>query len=166
MDDLTLRPSSAADAEFIYALNELTLRPHVEAMSRKWAGAKMRDKCANDAVDPNTRIVSFEGIDCGVYTLEIKFDEIFLHSMLLEPGSQRRGIGRHLLQQALEEAETRRLPIRLFVMRANPAKGYYERFGFRVFDEAEQYFAMERSPIQSALQSGSDPDSLPIENFV
>ena len=147
MDGLTLRPSSAADAEFIYALNELTLRPHVEAVSRKWAGAKMRDKCANDAVDPNTRIVSFDGVECGVYTLEIKSDEIFLHSMLLDPAYQRRGIGRHLLQQALKEAGTRRLPFRLFVMRANPARAYYERFGFKVFDEAEQYFAMERLPL-------------------
>ena len=146
MDIPTLRSASAADATFIYAVNELTLRPHVEAVSRKWATAKMHEKCAHDALDPNTRIIQVEGVDCGVFNLEIGPTEIWLHSMLLLAEFQRRGIGRYLLQGALAQAMARGIPIRLIVMRANPARWYYEGFGFTVCEEADQYFAMQMIP--------------------
>ena len=142
---LGLRSATAADAMFIYDVSERTLRRHVEAVSRKWATAKMRDKCAHDAIDPSTRIVQVAGIDCGVYQLETRVDDVFLHSMLLLPEFQRRGIGRFLLQAALANAAARGVPVRLFVMRANPAKAYYEQFGFAVYDETDQYFAMQTS---------------------
>ena len=147
MDIPTLRSASAVDAAFIYAVNELTLRPHVEAVSRKWAAAKMHEKCAKDSVDLNTRIVRVGGVDCGVFNLEIGPTEIWLHSMLLLAEFQRRGIGRYLLQGALAEAMARGIPIRLLVMRANPARLYYEGFGFTVCEEADQYFAMQMIPV-------------------
>ena len=146
MDIPSLRRASAADAAFIYAVTELTLRPHVEAVSRKWATAKMHEKCEKDAVDPNTRIVHAGGIDCGVFNLEIGPTEIWLHSMLLLAEFQRRGIGRYLLQGALAQAKARGIPIRLLVMRANPARFYYEGFGFTVCEEADQHFAMHVLP--------------------
>ena len=143
-DALQLRQAIAADAAVSYDNNELTLRPHVEAVARKWATTKMREKCETDAVDTNTRIIRVGEIDCGVYQLEPRAGEDFLHSMLLLPAFQRRGIGRHLLRAALSDATARGVPVRLFVMRANPARGYYEQFGFVVYDQTDQYFAMER----------------------
>ena len=144
MDPLafTLRPASAADAAFIYDVNEITLKPHVEAMARKWATARMREKCDNDAIDPNTRIIQVDGIDCGVYALAVSPTEIWLHAMLLLPTFQRRGIGRRLLERALAEAKTRGIPMRLIVMRANPAKAFYERYGFTVSEETDEYYVM------------------------
>ncbi len=140
-----MRPSSAADADLIYSINELTLKAHVDAVGRRWATARMRDKCINDAIDPGTRIVQVDGVDCGVFQLEIADDAVWLHAMLLIPEYQRRGIGRQLLARTVREADARGVPVRLLVMRANPARAYYERFGFRVIEEAEQHFAMERA---------------------
>lgn len=41
----SLRSAHAADAGFLYAVSEATSRRYTEAMSRKWAAARMREKC-------------------------------------------------------------------------------------------------------------------------
>ncbi len=70
MHAFQLRPAVAADAGFIYEVSEVTSRRYVEAMSRKWAAAPMREKCTHDARDPWTRIIVVDGVDAGVFNVE------------------------------------------------------------------------------------------------
>lgn len=143
MTAFTLRGSTAEDEAFVYDLSHLTLRPHVEAIGRKWATARMHEKCAREAIDPEMRIVQVEGNDVGVYFLETQPTELWLHSMLLLPAFQRKGIGRMLLSGSLGKARALNVPLRLAVMRANPARAFYEAYGLSVYDEATEYFLMQ-----------------------
>lgn len=143
MTVFSLRDSTTEDETFIYELSHLTLRPHVEAIGRKWATARMHEKCAREAIDPAMKIVRVESSDVGVYLLETQPTELWLHSMLLLPAFQRKGIGRTLLSGSLEKARALDIPLRLAVMRANPARAFYERHGLSVYDEATEYFLMQ-----------------------
>jgi len=49
--------------------------------------------------------------------------------MYVDPGAQRRGVGRALVAHVLERATG---PVRLEVLDGNPAIGFYERLGFVV----------------------------------
>jgi ribosomal protein S18 acetylase RimI-like enzyme len=71
---------------------------------------------------------------------------IQLHQLFILPEYQRRGIGSGLLEDLLTEAGQSGLPVRLRVLRVNPAKGLYERYGFRVTSEEPERFYMQRTP--------------------
>ena len=146
MSGLTLRASTSKDADFIYSLNELTLRPHVEMLGKRWSVPKMQEKCQKDAVDPNYRIVQLRGQDCGTLHVEATPDEIWLHALLLHPNYQHLGVGSQMMSMVLAQARKAAKPVLLYVTKSNPAKMFYERFGFAVCDENELHFGMRRSP--------------------
>lgn len=58
-----------------------------------------------------------------------------IYALYVLPGCQRRGVGRELVQ-AMAQAFARRgaAPMRIWVLSANPSRGFYERLGGRAQD--------------------------------
>jgi ribosomal protein S18 acetylase RimI-like enzyme len=73
-------------------------------------------------------------------------DHIFVNYIALIPEHQRYGIGASLIRQVQASAATRGLPVRLNVLKVNPARALYERLGFAVVGEDDVRWYME-SPI-------------------
>lgn len=146
MNGLTLRPSTPADAGFVYRVAETTMRAHVESAGKKWAAERMRAKCEQDAADAQTRVVVVDGEDAGFFKVESRADEIVIDALLLLPERQRGGIGSRLLTSVLRESIERQVPLRLSVYHANPAKSFWERQGFVAVGEANDHVQMERLP--------------------
>lgn len=138
-----LRTAIAADAQFIYDVCESAMSAHVQAVGRRWAATKMREKCAQDAASGHVSIVSLEGQDCGVFAIQELEDHTFLDMLYLLPTHQRLGIGTTLLTAVRQRAGERGVPVRLQVMKANPARLFWEKHGFRVYAEDEQAFHMQ-----------------------
>lgn len=65
-----------------------------------------------------------------------------LVDIALLPECRNAGIGQNLLDTLLARAAVARKPVRLHVMRANPAQHLYERLGFRRVSEDAMYFEM------------------------
>lgn len=72
--------------------------------------------------------------------------EIRLVDISLLPQFRNRGIGRSLLAGLIEEARTSGRPVRLHVLKNNPALRLYQRLGFSITADAEPYWQMERLP--------------------
>ncbi|MBK1882085.1 GNAT family N-acetyltransferase [Luteolibacter pohnpeiensis] len=85
---------------------------------------------------------------CDIGTIEIiKNDqELHLGEFYLLPDYQNQGIGSHLLTLLTQEADTLALPIKLEVIKINPAKNLYLRHGFVDIGETETHFLMKREP--------------------
>lgn len=66
-----------------------------------------------------------------------------------------RGIGRHLLDHVLAEADALGRSIRLFVEPANPARRLYERLGFRETGQHQVYLQMTREAVFPVAQERS-----------
>ena len=71
-------------------------------------------------------------------------DAVKLHRVFLLPEAQGRGIGTRLVEEVLAASRATRRPVRLRVLRVNPARRLYERLGFKVTGETETHFEMER----------------------
>lgn len=56
------------------------------------------------------------------------------------------GIGTQLLRQLMAEADEASVPLRLHVLKSNPACRLYERLGFAKTGEDEMYYEMEKKP--------------------
>jgi ribosomal protein S18 acetylase RimI-like enzyme len=78
-------------------------------------------------------IIELEGQAAGALLLEWKPDSLYIHEIQLLPEYQGRGIGTAVVRKVIEQGASRRLPITLSVVPANPrAQSLYERLGFEV----------------------------------
>jgi ribosomal protein S18 acetylase RimI-like enzyme len=69
--------------------------------------------------------------------------EIRLVDIALLPAFYNQGIGSSLLQDLQRQAQAADLPLRLRVLKNNPARRLYERLQFATTDEDEMYLRME-----------------------
>ena len=74
-------------------------------------------------------IATLDG-DVGALNLREKTDHLWLEMLLVLPEYQGRGIGRQMLEHAQREARKAQKPLRLSVLKLNPAHGFYRHMGF------------------------------------
>lgn len=72
--------------------------------------------------------------------------EITLIDIALLPEYQNAGTGSKLIEELLAEAVVAGKPVRLHVLKSNPAQRLYERFGFSRVGEQSMYFEMIFTP--------------------
>ena len=84
--------------------------------------------------------------DIGWLQVAETADEIFLKQMFLRPASQRQGIGSRLLADLIARGRQTNKPVRLGVVKINPAVRLYRRFGFIITSQDDFKYYMEKSP--------------------
>ena len=143
MAEYQLRQATDADDDFLYRL-------HVAAMgdlvARVWGwDDAWQERFFADHFDPApARIVVVGGQDVGVIAVEWGAADAFLSNIEILPEYQGRGLGAALVRGVIAEAEARHLPVRLRVLKINPARRLYERLGFAVAGETETHYEMVR----------------------
>lgn len=97
------------------------------------------------------RIIQLDGTDVGWLQTVWRDDEYFLGSLFVDGAFQRRGVGTEVLRRVLDEGVRGTRPVRLAVVKFNPARRLYERLGFRVTHEDDRKVYMSFDP-----ETGSD----------
>ena len=72
--------------------------------------------------------------------------EIFLAAIEIAPRQQNHGIASQLIRQLLDESDQSHLPVKLQVLKVNPARRLYERSGFVHMGETPTHIQMVREP--------------------
>lgn len=91
--------------------------------------------------------------DVGAYSILEKNDHLWLEMIIVLPLHQRKGLGRTLLERAQKTATTRQKPLRLSVLKLNPAHDFYTHLGFSSNDEDQWSVKMEWTPPTSQVPS-------------
>ncbi|HEX8734490.1 MAG TPA: GNAT family N-acetyltransferase [Pyrinomonadaceae bacterium] len=142
---ITFRQIKIKDFEFLWQLHNAALKKYITetwGWDEDWQRRNFREN-----FNPNAgEIICADGKDAGFLWISEKESEIALVSIRLLPEFQNRGIGTKLIKRLLDKARAANKPVRLQVLKANPAKNLYEKLGFRVADETETHFLM-RFPI-------------------
>ncbi|MFY0567307.1 GNAT family N-acetyltransferase [Archangium lansingense] len=160
----TTRPSSrpvvASDDAFLFELYASTRAEEMAAWG--WSAAQqepflrmqwMAQKRGYEARYPSEghRILELEGKPVGRQWVVRGEHELLLVDVTLLPACRGSGLGTSLLRSLQEEAAAVGKPLRLHVMRNNPALRLYTRLGFTPVAEAgqgtsEPYLALEWRP--------------------
>jgi ribosomal protein S18 acetylase RimI-like enzyme len=140
---VVLRASRSADANLFYNVTEQTMRAHVLAARGTWDEVRTRRESVEDSANPNASIILVDAVEAGILLVERQSHEIHLRTLYLLPRYQGQGIGSTLVSALQKEAVTRCLPLRLQVLKVNPAKHFYERLGFSVLEETEYFLYMQ-----------------------
>ena len=94
--------------------------------------------------DAEHRIILCDGEPIGRILVNRTPESLLLVDIALLPEHQNRGIGAQYLRELNEESEKTGVPVRLQVLKTNPAQHLYERLGFVKTGEDELYLQMER----------------------
>jgi ribosomal protein S18 acetylase RimI-like enzyme len=146
MNALVLRRASEDDAEFAYYVSERAMRDYVIATFGSWPESEVRKNTSTTASAGQSQVIELDSVRAGIVNVERLATHVQLHQLFILPEYQRHGIGTQLLRAILSDASLAGLPVRLRVLRCNPAKALYERHGFRVTSESPERFYMERAP--------------------
>jgi ribosomal protein S18 acetylase RimI-like enzyme len=144
MKPVELRPTTAGDYDFVFGVHCAAMRSSVERIygwDTEWQARYFREH-----FDPARRqIIRYCGTDVGYISVEQQETSVFLNSIAILPAYQGRGIGTTLIRRLQHRARTKGMPVRLQVLKGNPARALYERLGFEVIRDTETHYRMEWS---------------------
>ena len=144
-DSIRLRPATAPDYAFALDLYLRTMRPYTEVLM-VWDEQKQIASFAKRWDVEDAQVICANGRVVGWLQATETPSEIVLQQFFVSPEQQRAGIGAQVLRGLLAGWMLTGKPIALSVLKNNPARRFYERFGFSVVGETGVKFEMRRSP--------------------
>jgi ribosomal protein S18 acetylase RimI-like enzyme len=143
--DLRVRPAVRSDREFLFEVRHAVLRTYVEQTSG-WDDAEQRVTADREFGTLPYAVVEEGGRPVGYVCVIHESECDFIEEIALLPEAHGRGIGTRLVQDDLQDAQRRGVPVRLSVFATNPAQALYARLGFTVVRIEDPRMAMEWSP--------------------
>ncbi len=137
---ISFRPIANKDFEFLWRLHNAALKDYI-TQTWGWDEDWQKQNFAKIFKPEKAKIIVFEEKDVGYWEVSEKETETVLISIRLLPKYQRRGIGTKIIKDLLNASQK---PVRLQVLKVNPAKKLYERLGFEIFDETDTHFLMKK----------------------
>jgi ribosomal protein S18 acetylase RimI-like enzyme len=142
---LTLRPALWNDSPTLYRLLREALGPYIEQLWG-WDEAFQQERWVRVFEPARWQVISEGEVALGGLELEHCPDELYLGNLLIFPEHQSRGIGTTVVQGLLAAAHAEGKPVRLQVLKVNPARGLYARLGFVEVGENETHHLMRALP--------------------
>ena len=142
---ITLRAPRSDDAGLFYDITEQTMRVHINAAGGPWNEECRREETTALSQDPDASVIVVGTVDAGILLVDRSPNEMHLRILYLFPSFQGLGLGSSLVSSLQREAAERQVPLRLKVLKVNPAKGFYERLGFRIEEETEHFYCMQNA---------------------
>lgn len=146
LTQLQRRPAHPADLADLVALVEKTLRKYVEQSLGPWDALGAERSIEASLQQCDWQILSLGGARLGAMAVVRGDREMRLAELFLEPAFHGRGWGTALVQEVMAEARQRGLPLRLRVLRSNPARRLYARLGFEVEQSSPERLWMVVQP--------------------
>jgi GNAT superfamily N-acetyltransferase len=138
------RPAVAEDGDFLFAVFAQTMRTVIE-QTWGWDPAWQRTEFDRRFAAHDASVVEAGGRPIGWLLLERSDESIFIHELQLLPEYQGQGLGTAIVQDIVEQAGRRGVPVELSVVPANPrAQQLYERLGFEVVAIDAPFIRMRR----------------------
>lgn len=154
--DVTFRPATEKDLEFLRALRLATMR-EVVLRHRPWREEEQDQRVM--AHFDSGRIILREGREIGLLKVVREADHFHLVQIQLLPDFQGRGIGTAIIQSLQEECGALGLPIVLEVYLSNRSIDLYSRLGFAIVERVDRFCTMRWQ--RKINQPNKSPDRTP-----
>ncbi|MBE7385568.1 MAG: GNAT family N-acetyltransferase [Leptolyngbya sp. SIO1E4] len=139
------RQATEQDREALFELHKLALGPYIDQIFG-WNEA-VQKQFFNDRFDANKlQWIVGNGLRVGVIAYQERDTGFYLESLEIYPAYQGKGYGSAAIQDIIQKAQRRSLPVELQVFKINPAIRLYRRLGFSVVNESDRHIQMRRMP--------------------
>lgn len=164
-----LRQATLKDADFLYRLRKQTLAQFATQF-HDWTD-EQREALYMDFDPAIHKIIVVDGHDAGAMGVRRSDREFYFANLHIFREFQGRWLGTWIFRDLIAEADACGVPIRLHVMKINPARRLYERMGFAISGETDIRYEMMRpcptastriaKPAAVADDLPREPDSTP-----
>jgi GNAT superfamily N-acetyltransferase len=134
MNSITFRKASKADMEWVYETFRTTMKSYIED-TWGWDELFQQYGFAENLPPSSFSIAALNSVTVGAYSLTEKTDHLWLEMLLILPDYQNQGVGSRILQTIQTQASLNQKPLRLSVLKVNPAREFYRRLGFEISGE-------------------------------
>jgi ribosomal protein S18 acetylase RimI-like enzyme len=142
--DITLRPATDQDREFLYALHRATMRDAIE-QTWGWDDPWQRANFDQRLEEYSVSVIEVDSKPVGSVWLEQRPDSLYVHDFEVTPSQQGRGIGTAVIRMVIEQGAGCGLPVVLSVLSVNPrACALYKRLRFGVTAVEPPFIRMRR----------------------
>jgi ribosomal protein S18 acetylase RimI-like enzyme len=151
--NITVRPFPPDHQEFLFQLYASTRQHEISAFgwnpAQEEAFLRMQFKAQQQwyetaYAEANHQLIVVDEQPAGRILTWRECDGIRLVDIALLSEYRNRGIGAQLLRDLISKSENERLPMRLQVLKSNPACRLYQRLGFVKTGDDGMYYQMEK----------------------
>ena len=140
--DFLLRPAAAAERDWLWETKRLCLCPSIEQTWGAWDEPGQYARFDANFVLAEFRVIIAGSAAIGYISTQADTETLHLFNIMIRPPFQNRGVGSAVLRHLQAEARTLGVPLRLRVLKVNPAYRLYQRMGFAVMGETATHFEM------------------------
>lgn len=137
--DIKFIPAADSDKDYLLNLRKQTMVEHLEK-----AGFYLSDDEHISRIDDNYQcfyLIIVDNEKAGAVKFLQSHEQLEILQLQIEPKCQGRGLGRNVVLKLLALAAKR--PVRLTVLKGNPAFNLYQSLGFQVIGEDRYEFYMQ-----------------------
>jgi GNAT superfamily N-acetyltransferase len=139
MKNVSLRTATADDVSFAFDCESEVMRPYAIATWGEWPEERIRLRAYENACTGKTKIIELDGQPIGVLRVERTALSYDIKQIFVLPAYQRQGIGSSLIGDLIKEARLASVPVKLRVLKVNPARNLYKRLGFSILESTPEY---------------------------
>ena len=137
-----LRPATIDDKAYLYDLARTVYKELIINQFGEWDEKAQRNKFDRKWEKASYQIIEMNDRRIGTMWVTVAGDHIRLNEIQIHPEHQRQGIGSALVSKQLSIAQKLGIPMRLRLLKGNRAVNFYQRLGFVVGDQTENYIYM------------------------
>lgn len=152
---ITLRPVTAADEEFLFAVYASTRAEELARVpwstEQKDAFARMQFAAQQQHYPEqypgaNHDVILADGVSVGRIYLDRNSQGLHILDITVLPQHRGAGVGSQVLRQILDEAARRSVPVTIYVENFNPSLRLFQRLGFHVAEENGFQLLLKKTP--------------------
>lgn len=140
----TFRPCVLGDFDFLFMLKKDNFRRYIEEIWG-WNEEEQKNRLKEDLKKhlDHKKIILLDDKPIGVYVTHFTENgDLFINEISILKEYQNKGIGTNIISKQLKENKGTRTILQVF--KNNPAKKLYEKLGFKVYNETETHYQMEK----------------------
>lgn len=147
MSRARFRKAARSDMDWLYATFKRTMQDFIE---KTWGWNELFQQHGFlENLPPGSFVILRDsGEDVGACSIVEKSDHLWLEMVLVVPEHQGRGLGGELVRHAQGFATQKRKPLRLSVLRINPAQHFYTHQGFTHYADDDWSLKLQWAPPQ------------------
>ena len=140
--DFRSRQGVIADKEWLYKLYYSTMHKYIE-QTWGWDEEFQRNGFQTNLHPTKFRIVIVNDDDVATYLVNEEDNHYWLEMLLVSNKMQGKGLGTAIIKKLQSQSEKDCKLLKLSVLKVNPAKEFYSRLGFCVYDQDRSFFKMK-----------------------
>ncbi|KFI11135.1 GNAT family N-acetyltransferase [Vibrio coralliilyticus] len=140
------RPATPGDFDFLFSLKKNAEYDAIKAVFG-WDEEMQQRLHLEEWQEDQPTIVTVDGKPAGSFLLQDKGQHFYFCRFFLLACYHGQGMGSKILQHCIELADAQRKSIQLCYLQGSRVGGLYQRFGFKITSEDNDFIYMKRDPL-------------------